>query len=723
MSDSSQVNIEHISFFKKRRIPYIAQNEQSDCALACLAMVLNYFGASLGLKDVVNVTGSSNRGNTVKDVVTQALQFGLIARPVQVGMDVLGELRLPAILHWDFNHFVVLEKVSSGSVTILDPAVGRMTIDRADLSKHFTGVAIDFQPNDSFSPTRSERQLRMRDLLNAIRGWRGMAVVLFIVFFILNLMTFLVPQLFQFAIDAAVQQSSTNLVVVIFGGLMLLAIVRVAIATFAGAALINFRMAASLGIFQIILQRLLFLPNNYFRSRSVGDTLSRMQSFDQIQEIMTSDAVEAIINGIFGLLSLILIYLYNPFLLLITLGFFALQMLTVASFYGPVRRKTNDTVVTQARSESKLVETVRGFQSIKTLGIEDNQLQDVSKTEVDNVNAVIGLEKLRLLQSVPHELLTDFQRYVTAGFAIYLVSKGDLTIGMFYAVTTYAQSFTSSSNAVLQFAFSVAEARVHVDRIADIVTEDTELPLSHINQFVASDGMGEGLSEPVYQGEIAKLETLSLEAVAFRYAPTSPFIFTDIDLMVQADETLCILGPSGQGKSTLLKLLIGLEQPSSGRLLVNGEPYDANTIRPLRRRISVVMQEDMLFSGSIAKNIAQGSDAVDYEEVEQALALANVLDEVLDMPMGVYTLLGDMGSIISTGQRQRIILARALYRNPDVIIMDEGTAHLDGKSKLSVMENLANMSAGLVYATHDEELSEFADRVFVLDENGWRQQR
>lgn len=712
-----------LRFFGRRRVRPILQDQQSECAHACLAMILNHLGGATDLKEMAAITGSGVHGRTVQNIVADARHFGLLGRAVRIGIGALPKLRLPAILHWDFNHFVVIEKVGRRRVEIVDPAVGALSIGYEEVSKHFTGVAIEIEPTGDFQRQRAAPRLRMRDILRSIRGLRGMAAILFGVFFVLNLIGFLIPQVYQFTIDTAVQQGSTALVPVIFGGLFGLIAIQVLIGTIAGAALVNFRMQASFGIFQRILQRLLFLPSSYFRSRSVGDTVSRMQSFDQIQDLMTSEAIRTTINGLFGFFALGIVFLYSKLVLAAVVALFVARLVVIALFYRPIRLRSNLQIVSQARSESKLIEAVRGFRSIKALGAEEMFHDGVTSAEADNVNAAIRLEKLRLLQSVPERLLDGLDRVLVPGIAIYLVADGALTIGMFYAVTLYARQFAEATREVFRFVFAVAEARVHLDRIADIVTAEPELAIPEIGD--GAERARDGADRPTgsAEGALEEIRSLALEAVSFRYAGELPFVVEELDLAVGKGESICILGPSGGGKSTILKLLAGFEHPSSGRLLVNGAPVRISSLRALRRRLGIVTQEDELFSGSVSDNVIMLPGGADPEGVTRALGRAKVLEEIEQMPMGIDTLLGDMGSIISTGQRQRIILARAFYRAPDIFLLDEGTAHLDPEVTAGIMKEFRGTDAGLVFVTHAEELADHADRVFALDRDGWRQRR
>lgn len=714
MTTQASKLVEPLSMFRAKGVTFIAQQERADCGLACLAMVLNWHGVRIDLNTMISVTGSSALGNTVRDIVLHGKAFGLIGRSVKLGLNRLGDLRLPAILHWDMNHFVVLESVGTKGAVIVDPAIGRSVMPMEALDRHFTGVAIEFQPNDEFRTANLERRLRMRDLLNAIRGIKPMMALLFAVFFVLNLIGFFIPQVMQFAIDLAVQQKSAELVPVLFGLLFLLSMIVLLVTVLTRISMANFSARASLGVFQRLFLRLLYLPTNYFGRRSVGDTIGRVQGFNQVEQMITSESVSTLINSFFGLAALVIVAFYSPILAAICVAFAVADVVIFFLFRRPLRISTNRVVAIHAAAESKMIEAVRAAQSIKSLGIEEQEHQNVTSRMAEATNAGLRLERLNILQSIPTEIVSQLRAVVIPAVAIYLVAAGSMTIGMLYAVLAYTGRFSEGVTSVIGFLVSAVEARVHVDRLADIVLEPTERPLPTIDESDESNATiasGFGAEEM----PAGRIDTIALDKVGFSYAPTLSPVFENLSLEVTRGERICLIGPSGAGKSTILRLLAGLERPASGKHLVNGVPLVPEALPAFRRRVGLLLQNDVLFSGSILDNVCKGQ-IYDEAKALEALDEVELLAEILMLPMGTNTLIGDMGSVLSAGQQQRLILARALYRKPDILLLDEGTANLDPENKKAIFSKLCNKDIGLVYTTHDRETIRYATSVYELED-------
>lgn len=710
---------EAFRIFRRARIVPILQVENADCGYACLAMMASYFGARTDLSGAKAFLGGSGAALNVKSLLEASLAMGLNARAVRVGLQSMKRVSRPFIAHWNLTHFVVVEKIGKREAVIVDPAVGRMRVSAEEFNRAFTGVAIEYNPVQKLSLIAKTPRIRLRDILRVLHGAiRGM-ITIFVLFGVLNLFGLLSPMLFQFVIDTAIEQRNVDLVVTIFSALFVVSLAFVALEIATGIYILNFHTRLAFQFFQRMFLHLLMLPSSYFRNRSVGDINTRLASYDQVQEVITVEAISEAMSVVFGILALGIVLMYDWRLFVLTLIIFGIKMILTLIFFGINRRLQMKTAIIDARLESKQIEVIRGHQSIKTLGIEHRAFNEVTSLEADSINTQFELERAGIYFSVPQKIIGLVETIAVPGIALILVANDSLTIGMFFAVQAYMRQFTAAGDQFTAAVLSFAEIRVHLERFSDILKQKPELPVGTIMTPGSEDADEEDEHPGGVLDETAlEFESLELEGVSFRYAPNLPDVVTDLSLRVEKGQKICVLGESGSGKTTILRLLSGLEEPTEGTLLINDATAYAVEVRRLRRAMGTVVQEDQLFSESVKNNITISADTIEDAEVERVMRIADIYQEMNAMPMGLNTLLGDMGSMISTGQRQRLILARALYGAPQLLVMDEGTAHLDPERKHLIMQRISDLDITLIFATHDAELAQYSDVVWSFGEDG-----
>ena len=685
----------------------VFQSEAAECGLACMAMILSFHGKQIDLRTLRAQSGVSLKGSKLSDLIDLASGMGLNNNPVRVEMSDLARLETPALLHWDMNHYVVLEKATPKKITILDPALGRRQLTLGDASKHVTGVAVEFRPNVDFKKESQIRRLRWRDLIRGAVGLKKHLVVVFAFALIANLINLIAPQFIQYVIDVSIVNRDADGLFLLALGFAIVLAFALCVSLFQSFAVLNLKTSLLFQFRQSIFRHLLFLPSKYFETRSVGDIVSRVDSYDRIQDVMSVDAINAAIQGLFAIVIGVLIFLYSWKIFILVVAYFAISLLIGLVFYPHQRLRAMEAVVAQATAESKTIENIRGNQSIKALGIENQALNNWVVVQADAVNADLASAKLNIWQGVPAGLLDIVDRIAIPAFALYLVIEGELTLGMFYAVNAYKSQFTAALNTLVDVAFKVAYSGIHLDRLADIVLERPEQPLAYVKEPERRAGKD--------AAPLTGVSKIELSGGSFRYAENDPWVFENVDLSLKKGERISLLGPSGSGKTTLLKVLSSMLSPSRGTLRVNGEKLPAENLSAYRRRIGMVMQNDSLFAGSIAHNVALGDGQTDLQRVVEVCRIADIHDEIMMMPMQYETLIGDMGSALSTGQRQRIILARALYSNPDFLFLDEGTAHLDPGSELRILQRLKDMDVGIIFSVHNKAALEFSHRAYIVD--------
>lgn len=692
-----------------KSVRLVRQSEATECGIACLAMVLGHFGKHVDLRSLREKGGVSLNGSTLQDIMNLATEMGLGHRAVRVELFALTKLATPAILHWDMSHFVVLERATARHVDIVDPARGRRRLSVDEFSKHFTGVALECWPLEGFARERSVRRLRWRDILRGAVGLKRQMLVILLFSLITGFVGLIAPQYIQYAIDQAVLKQDSDSLFLLAIGFAVVMLFGLGVSVLKSFAILHLTTSLLFQFRQNLFQHLLFLPSKYFESRTVGDIISRMDSYESIQESFTVDTFNAIIQGLFALIIGVLLFLYSWKIALIIFAYFVVNFLIGLAFFPAQRRRTMDAIVADAAAESRTIEAIRGHHSIRALGLERRMLGQWLVSQADAVNARLLPSKLGIWQSVPLGLLNIVDQIAIPAFALYLVVENELTLGMFYAVNAYKSQFTQAMETLVSTGFQLAFNAIHLERLGDIALEDPEQPITAFERKATP-------REDVQGEAIRSIGSITLKDGAFRHAPIDPLVFEDVDLTIDKGERVCLLGKSGAGKTTLLKVMSSILAPTAGRFEVNGQPLRRDQLSSFRARIGVVMQQDSLFAGSIAFNVARYGDDIDMERVVEACERADIHEEITAMPMHYETLIGDMGSVLSTGQMQRVILARAFYGDPDFLFLDEGTVHLDAASEQRILERLKASGLGILFAAHNEAPLRISHKAFRLDQ-------
>ena len=675
----------------------ILQSEAAECGLAALAMVAAAHGHAVSLAELRRRHATSLKGAQLGQLISVAHEMGLSARPLRVDLARLGQLRLPCILHWDLNHFVVLARVGRSKATILDPAAGERRLPLSEVSAHFTGVALELAPTASFKPRRQAASVSVRQVTGPVRGlWSSLAQVL-VLSLALQVFVVLAPFYSQWVIDQVLVSADRDLLAVLGLGFGIALLLQVAIGLLRGWTVVQ--LSASLGLQWMgnVFAHLLRLPLDYFEKRHLGDITSRLASVQAIQRTLTSSFVEVIIDGLMAVVTVALMLVYSWKLALLTLGAVLAYLVIRALAFRPLRDANERQLVAAARQESHLLESLRGIQSLKIAGEEPRRRAGYENLMVDTVNADVRLARLNLGFGTASQVVFGLERVAVVWIAAVLALRGVFSVGMMVAYLAYKDQFATRMSALIDKWMELRMLRLHGERLADIVlTAPDAAPASALAMLPATT-------------------CIEIEGLCFRYADGEPWVLQDCSLRIEEGESVAIVGASGCGKSTLLKLLLGLQQPQAGKIRLGGE--DLWRIGPAQARamFGVVMQDEQLFAGSIADNISFFDPAFDLARIQEAAMMAAVHEDIVAMPMGYFGLIGDMGSALSGGQKQRLVLARALYRRPRVLLLDEATSHLDVARELQVSTAVRQLRLTRVIVAHRPETIASADRVLVME--------
>ena len=675
----------------------IIQSEATECGLASLAMVANHHGHGITLREMRQRFPLSLKGAKLRYLIQIAQQLGFSARPLRVELEHLGAIALPCILHWNLNHFVVLAKVGRSKVTIIDPASGERSLPLTEVSKFFTGVVLELTPTADFTVRKAAPAVTLRQLTGPVRGiWRSLGLVLLLS---LSLQVFVVlaPFFIQWVVDHVLVSADRDLLAVLGIGFGLALLLQVGIGLLRGWSVVYLSARLGLQWMGNVFAHLLRLPLGYFEKRHIGDITSRMSSVRSIQQTLTTSFVEALIDGLMAVVTLSVMFVYSWKLTLVTLLAVGMYLIVRMASYRPLRDTTEKQLMSAAKQETHLLESIRGMQSLKIAGHEPARRAAYENLMVDTVNKEVGLARMGIGFEGANQLIFGIERIAVIWIGASLALQNVFSVGMLIAYLAFKDQFAQRVAALIDKAVDFRMLRLHGERLSDIV-----------------------LSEPEDTGQLTDYSPkrpprIEVRNVYFRYSGDEPWVIEDCSFALDPGESVSITGPSGCGKTTLIKLMLGLLKPTQGQILADGMDIHGVGIASVRSVFGAVMQDDELFAGSIADNISLFDSEFDEDRIQAAARLASIHDEIMMMPMGYHSLIGDMGSALSGGQKQRVILARALYRNPLVLFLDEATSHLDVHREHLVSDAIRQLDMTRIIVAHRPETINSADRVLVME--------
>jgi ATP-binding cassette subfamily B protein RaxB len=691
-----------------RRVPLILQTEAAECGVACLAMIASAHGLAIDLPAARDKLSVSLKGMNMAQLMECAQALDLTGRPVRLDLHELKELQLPCILHWDMNHFVVLKSANATRAVVLDPAVGERKFTLAQLSKHFTGVALELSPNPGFTPREEKQRVALRQLIGRVVGIKRQMLQVFSISLGLQLCMLVSPLYVQWVVDHALTSGDKDLITLLSIGFLLLVFVQVGIGAL--RSLVVLRMGTEVGVQWSInvFAHLLRLPQAYFEKRHLGDVVSRFGSVDSIQHTLTTSFIEGVIDSILALLTLGLMWMYSPLLSLIVLLSVFIYALLRISAYPALRRATEEQIVLGAKEQSNFLESVRGIQAIKLFARENQRQALWHNHMIDSTNRVIKTQRFMLGFELAEGLLSGIANVAVIWLGAHLILSNTFSIGMLFAFVTYKGVFTTRMMGLVDKGIEVKMLGLQTERLADIVLTPKE------TNSGKTSGLGTGRAIALTPAEALPPGSLRLEDVSFRYSELDPYVLKDVTLELAAGQSIAIVGPSGCGKTTLAKLVLGLLHPSGGRILKGHTDIATVHLSAWRSRVNAVMQDDQLFAGSIADNITFFDDSPIPERLEHVARLACIHDDIEKMSMGYNTLVGDMGTALSGGQKQRILLARALYGEPEVLVLDEATSHLDVALEKAINQAIQSLTITRIVIAHRPETIVACDVVLNL---------
>jgi ATP-binding cassette subfamily B protein RaxB len=697
-----------LRFKSGRQLPMMLQTEMAECGLACLAMVSSFHGHQIDLNTLRREYPISLRGANLQNIMETADKLGLNTRPLRLELDEMPQLSAPCILHWDMNHFVVLKKATEKGVVIHDPAQGIRTLTYEEASKHFTGVALECHPAAQFEQKDERQRVPFSAFMKRVHGLGKSMTNILLISLGLQVFGIVSPFYMQLVVDEAIVSYDYNLLVVLSIGFLLLALIQTAITALRSYVvlhlgnMLNIQMAANL------FKHLLRLPLSYFEKRHIGDIVSRFGSLGKIKELLTTGIIEACVDGVMAILTLVMMFVYSPKLAFVVIGSVSIYAVVRFLWYRPLKILTEESIVAGAKENSTFIETIRAAQSIKIFSKESHRQTIWENRYADMLNTGIRVGRLGIVYSAINSVLFGVENILVIYLGASMVLDNVFSVGMLYAFVSYKTQFTQRASTLIQNVIDIRMLGLHLERLGDIALTPVEIP-----------ELTTKLSLPPAQLTGA----LKAKSLTFAYPGSSENVFENLSFDIKAGESVAIVGPSGCGKTTFMKVLMGLFESTAGSIECDGRSLEQITLPRFRREISSVMQNDQLLSGSLAENICFFDTHPDQSRIEASATIAAIHEDITKLPMGYNTLIGDMGTTLSGGQKQRVLLARALYAQPKILFLDEATSHLDIRLEKSVSESIQQLNITRIIVAHRPETIRSVERVFALTPEGLIEQK
>lgn len=677
------------------------QMSEVECGAACLAMILSYHGRQTGISELRESCAVGRDGVTAQSLAKTARACGLRARGYSVEPWDFKQLPLPAVAHWEFNHFVVVERWTPKRVEIVDPEGGRRTLSAEEFSAGFTGVVLTFEPGAQFARRRVADRITKLGFLRYMmgtRGARGLLGQVLLMSLLLQLLGLALPVFTKVLVDQVLPFHVTGVMTVLGLGMLMWALTQTVASYLRSTLLVYLQSRLDARLMLDFFEHLLGLPFRFFQQRTGGDLLMRLGSNMVLREALTTQTASAILDGSLVILYLFVLLAWTPAFGLIALGIGVLQVALLLLTARRMHRLMESELHAQVASQSYLIEALTGIATLKAAGGEERVLDFWTNLFFNQLNISLERSRLSIIIETATTLLRIFSPLALLWYGAQRVLAGSLSLGTMLAANALAAAFLIPLASLVSSGQRLQLIGAHLDRIRDVLEAEPEQ------------------EAPPAERESRLSGKIELKHLSFRYDAGAPLVLEDISLTIEPGQKVALVGRTGSGKSTLAMLLLGLYRPEAGEILYDGVPLEELNYRALRRSFGVVLQESFLFSGSIRSNIAFNDPTLTLERVTEAARLAAIHEDVMRMPLGYETLIAEGGAALSGGQRQRVSIARALAHEPAILLLDEATSQLDVMTESVVDQNLSSLSCTRIVLAHRLSTIRNADQILVLEQ-------
>jgi ATP-binding cassette subfamily B protein len=682
---------------RSRKIPFIAQLTPTDCGAASLSMALAFFGKETPVHAVRNQLGGGRNGVTAKQLLTAARGYGFRARGVQVDLHTLQYLTQGAILHWELNHFVVYERSDKKFLYIVDPGIGRRKLPLEEASKSLSGVAIVLEPSETFKTEKPERKGRYKRYRDWIFGVRGIWSRVLVASLFLQLLALAVPSLMGAIVDKVVPRADQQLLSLVAAGCLTMSSFYFLSSFLRGRLLLHLRTQIETKMSLDFVEHLFALPYAFFQQRTTGDLMMRLSSQAAIRELLTTGALSALLDGALVLVYFVLLLGAAPILAAVAAGLAVTQIIIVLFAGKRNADLMSEGLATQAKLEAYQVEMLAGVETLKSMGAGPRATSRWTDLYVDVLNTSLARGEFETVFSSLIGTLRFLGPIALLLTGAHLVLEGGLSLGIMLGLSALGSGFLEPVSNLVSTGMKLTQLRSYMARLEDVLDAPVE------------PSRPDAQVHPLH-GHIEVRE------LSFRYPSEQQPTLDSITFEIEPGECVAIVGSSGSGKSTLARLLAGLYQPASGSISYDGTALAQMDLTRLRERLGIVTQDTRLFSGTLRDNVTLFEPTVLDASVQRACELACLHSDISRMPMGYDTMLADGGTSLSGGQRQRLSLARALLREPDILILDEATSALDTVTEQRVQAELRGLNCTRVLVAHRLSTIIESDKIIVLEQ-------
>ena len=698
-----------------KHFPHFTQHDVMDCGPTCLRMVAAFYGRHYSLEGLREKSFITREGVSMLGISEAAEKIGFRSICVQVGFEKLKEAPLPCIIHWNQQHFVVVYKLTDKHVWVADPGAGKLKYTKEEFcncwlssrkNEENTGVALLLEPTPEFYTTEDEGDEVNRKgfsfLYSYLRPYRGLVGQLLLGLLLGSMIQLMLPFLTQSVVDFGINNQNLGFIYLVLIAQLMLSFSSSAVEFIRGWILLHLGTRINIALISDFLIKLMKMPINYFDSKMTGDILQRINDHKRIQDFLTGSSLSVIFSVFNIIIFGIVLLVYSGMIFLIFMCGSALYVAYVWLFMKKRAELDHKRFAQQSANQSTVVQLVNGMQEIKLSACEQQKRWEWARIQAKLFKVNIKSLALRQYQDSGAVLINQSKNLLITALVASLVVKGEMTLGMMLSVQYIIGQLNSPVNELIAFARDMQDARLSMNRLSEVRDKpDEEDPTRE-------------LIRDIPEGKEIRLQNLN-----FKYDPLSEYPTLDnVSLVIPPGKQTAIVGMSGSGKTTLVKLLLGFYPPASGDIFIGDTPLENYSIREWRKRCGVVMQDGFIFSDSIAGNIAPGVEHIDKRRLRHAAEVANIHSFIEELPLGYNTKIGQEGHGLSQGQKQRILIARAVYKDPEFIFFDEATNALDANNERTIMNNLETFFKGRtsVVVAHRLSTVRNANQIIVIEQ-------
>jgi ATP-binding cassette, subfamily B, bacterial len=681
----------------QRRMRIVLQMTPAECGAACLAMLLAHFGKRTPLADVRNDLAAGRDGASALALCEAGRAQGLLMKGVAVAAENLADVRLPAVAHWEHSHFVIVERWTKTSATIVDPAYGRTRMRRAEFDRAFTGLLLLARPGPNFERDRRRPPSRWRPYVAYLREIKARVAHILVASLLLQAAGLAVPVVTLLLVQRVIPDNDTPLLAILAVGAASLLLTKLVLSCARELLLVKLQYRLDVRLSGDFCRHLFSLPYPFFEQRGSGDLLTRLASNATIRETLSTQLVGAVLDGTFVVGYFAILFVRDVGFSLLVLAFAMLQTAILGAMTRRIHLMVQRELAARADSQNCLVDALGGIATLKAAGGETRALERwdtlyerelQQSLRLNNTQAWITTATSTMQFAFPLGLLL---------LGTWRVLSGAMDLGTMLALTAVAGGLLAPLGSLVISGLAIQRSAGYLDRLRDVLDAQPEQ-------------MTRGRHRRRFTGRI------ELRNVDFRYAKGSPLALNALSISIERGQKLVVAGRTGSGKSTLAKIVLGLYEPSAGTVLFDGIPIQEYDLQTIRSGFGVVLQEPALFAGTIRDNIAFSRPELPFERIVECAQLAAIHDEIVAMPMGYESRLSEGGAGVSGGQRQRLALARAIAAEPSLLVLDEATSHLDAATESIIEASLRDLRCTRVVVAHRLSTIRDAERVIVLDD-------